>query len=71
MKVLLTGATGFIGSAILRQLIDRGDRVRTLVRATSNQKNLHGLDCEIFLGDLNDIQSIEPAIKDCQVLIQK
>jgi dihydroflavonol-4-reductase len=69
LKVLLTGATGFIGSAILRQLIDRGDRVRTLVRATSNQKNLHGLDCEIFLGDLNDIQSIEPAIKDCQVLI--
>ena len=39
MKVLLTGATGFIGSAILRQLIQRGDKVRVLVRPNSNQKN--------------------------------
>jgi dihydroflavonol-4-reductase len=69
MKVLLTGATGFIGSAILRQLIQRGDNVRVLARPNSDQKNLFGLDCEIFLGDLNDTRSIEPAIKDCQVLI--
>lgn len=69
MKILLTGATGFIGSAILRQLIQRGDNVRVLVRPNSNQQNLIGIDCEIFLGDLNDLGSIELAIKDCQVLI--
>jgi dihydroflavonol-4-reductase len=69
MKVLLTGATGFIGSAILRQLIQRGDKVRVLVRPNSNQKNLLGLDCEIFFGDINDIHSIKPAIKNCQVMI--
>ena len=69
MRILLTGATGFIGSAILRQLIQRGDNVRVLVRPNSNKKNLLGLDCEIFLGDLNDLCSIVPAIKNCQVLI--
>ena len=68
MKILLTGATGFIGSAILRKLIGRGDRVRTLVRSTSDQRNLSGLDCEVFIGDINDPDSIRPAIKDCQIL---
>ena len=69
MRILLTGATGFIGSAILRQLIQRGHNVRVLIRPNSNKKNLLGLDCEIFLGDLNDMSSIEPAIKKCQVLM--
>ena len=69
MRILLTGATGFIGSAILRQLIQRGDNVRALVRPNSNKKNLRGLDCKIFLGDLKDLSSIEPALKICQVLM--
>ena len=69
MRILLTGATGFIGSAILRQLIQRGDNVHVLVRPNSNKKNLRGLDCKIFLGDLKDLSSIEPAIKTCQVLM--
>ena len=68
MRVLLTGATGFIGSAILRQLIRRGDTVRTLVRSTSDQRNLRDIDCEVFCGDINDLDSIKTAISDCQVL---
>ena len=68
MRVLLTGATGFVGSAILRQLIRRGDTVRTLVRSTSDQRNLRDIDCEVYLGDINDLDSIKTAISDCQVL---
>ena len=68
MRVLLTGATGFVGSAILRQLIRRGDTVRTLVRSTSDQRNLRDIDCEVYFGDINDLDSIKTAISDCQVL---
>ena len=68
MRILLTGATGFVGSAILRQLIRRGDTVRTLVRSTSDLRNLRNIDCEVFVGDINDLDSIKTAISDCQVL---
>ncbi|MGY8999440.1 MAG: hopanoid-associated sugar epimerase [Rhodospirillales bacterium] len=68
MKVLLTGATGFIGAAVLRQLLDRGDHVRVLVRRTSNQNNIKGLDCEMFMGDLNDRGSLAVALKSCHAL---
>jgi len=69
LKVFLTGATGFIGSAILRQLIERGDNVHILVRPESNQKNLRGLDFKIFLGNLNDIHSVKSGMKNCEALI--
>ncbi len=68
MKVLLTGATGFVGAAVLRQLLDRGGHVRVLVRENSDRRNLEGLDCEICIGDLNDKLSLEMALKECQVL---
>jgi dihydroflavonol-4-reductase len=68
LKILLTGASGFIGSAILRKLVERGDDVRTLVRPTSDKKNLLGLNSEVFYGDINDLYSIKSAIKNCQVL---
>ncbi len=72
MKVLLTGATGFVGAAVLRQLIAHpglgSEDVRVLVRETSDRQNLAGLDCEIVTGDLNDIYSLEKALQNCQIL---
>lgn len=68
MKVLLTGATGFVGAAVLRRLADRGDDVKVLIRPTSDRRNLGGLNCEICVGDLNDPASLETALKDCQAL---
>ncbi len=47
MTVLVTGATGFIGSAVARELSEKGTRIRCLVRETSSMKNLDGLDVEI------------------------
>lgn len=50
--VLVTGATGFTGSNLARTLVERGDRVRALVRKSSNRDALAGLDIEYVCGDL-------------------
>jgi dihydroflavonol-4-reductase len=68
LKVLLTGATGFVGAAVLRQLLDRGDQVRVLVRESSDRRNLEGLDCEMCIGDLNDKESLTDALNECQAV---
>lgn len=52
--VLLTGASGFVGSAVARALHSRGARLRLMVRRDSPRANLEGLDAEIVIGDLRD-----------------
>lgn len=68
MKVLLTGGTGFVGSAVARSLLARGHTVRTLVRAESDLSNLASLDVERAVGDLRDAASLTVAMKGCQGL---
>ena len=65
---LVTGGSGFLGSAVVRALIARGARVRALVRPTSPRDNLHGLDCEVVVGDLTDRESLKGALKDVRYL---
>jgi dihydroflavonol-4-reductase len=67
-QVLVTGATGFVGSAVARLLVARGYRVRTLIRAGSDRRNLEGLDAEPATGDLNDPPSLARALQDCHGL---
>ncbi len=59
---LVTGASGFVGSAVLRAVIARGLPARALVRAQSRRDNLMGLDCEIVEGDIRDAASLVPAM---------
>ena len=61
-RILVTGATGFIGSAVARQLNARGHSVRVLARATSPRGNLEGLDCEVVQGDMTDEASMVAAL---------
>jgi dihydroflavonol-4-reductase len=68
MKVLLTGATGFVGSELARALLARGESVRCLSRASSRRDNLEGLDVEIAVGDLTDRPSLDRAIVGCDTL---
>lgn len=68
MKALVTGATGFIGSQITRQLVERGDHVRVLLRETSNTQNIDGLDVEKVYGDILDENSVKEAVRDCDLL---
>ncbi len=65
MTTLITGATGFIGSAVARELSESGTKIRCLVRETSSMKNLDGLYVEITHGDICDIDSLRRALKGC------
>jgi len=66
--VLVTGASGFLGSAVARALIARGLRVRALVRPTSPRDNLEGLACEVVAGDLTDQASLTAAVQGVRYL---
>lgn len=67
-RVLVTGASGFIGSAVTRALLRHGYAVRALVRATSNTRNLDGLGVERARGDLLDASSLDHALRGCEGL---
>ncbi len=68
MRALVTGATGFVGAAVARALLDSGWQVRVLTRAGSNRTNLAGLPFDIAVGDLTIASSLEPALAGCQAL---
>jgi dihydroflavonol-4-reductase len=68
MKTLVTGANGFIGSAVVRLLLEKGDEVIVLVRPGSDRRNFVGLDIEILEGDLTDNASLKRAVTNCNHL---
>ena len=68
MVTVVTGATGLIGRALVEELVHRGERVRALVRKTSNTSKLEALDVEIAYGDLQDRASLEAALNGCGFL---
>ncbi len=63
MTTLVTGATGFVGSHVARQLVAAGHTVRVLVRSTSNLAVLEGLPVEPVAGDLRDAASLDRAVQ--------
>lgn len=60
---LVTGASGFVGSAVARALIARGMHVRVLMRPTASRLNIAELHCEPVLGDMRDEESMTAAMK--------
>jgi dihydroflavonol-4-reductase len=68
VKALVTGATGFIGSHIVRELVKSGASVRALARKGSDRRNLAGVDAEIIEGDLLDRASLASSLKTCDTL---
>lgn len=65
MTTLLTGANGFVGGAILRLLLSRGEKVRVLVRRGSDLRSLSGHSAETVYGDLRDRGTVRDALKGC------
>ena len=69
MKVFLTGATGFVGSHVARELAGQGAQLRLLVRPTSSLRNLEGLAAETVTGDLLQPESLRTAIRGCDAVM--
>ncbi len=65
MTALVTGANGFLGSAVVRALLAEGTAVRALVRRGSDRRNLAGLDVSVANGDVTDPQSLRRAAAGC------
>ncbi|TFW28007.1 hopanoid-associated sugar epimerase [Massilia horti] len=61
-RVLITGAAGFVGSAVAHAALLRGYQVRVLVRGKSRRRNLHGLDAEVMEGDMRDEAGVRRAL---------
>ena len=55
---LVTGASGFVGSAVARALVARGLRVRVLLRPNASRLNIAGVDCEPVTGDMRGMTSL-------------
>ena len=68
MKTLITGANGFVGSAVMRELLAAGHEIRVLVRPQSDRRNLAGLPVEIVEGNLRDRASLRRAVTGCDNL---
>lgn len=67
-KVFITGATGFIGASLARELLEQGCEVKALVRPGSIKANLAGLPIELHEGDLLDQDSLEQGLAGCDTL---
>jgi nucleoside-diphosphate-sugar epimerase len=68
MKVLVTGATGFVGSHLAEALVGAGCEVRALARPSSDTSLLTALDIEIAQGDITDVAAVEHAVKGCRLV---
>jgi dihydroflavonol-4-reductase len=66
MKCFVTGATGFLGSHVARQLLSQGAELRLLVRPTSRLDNIVDLPSERVVGDLRDLESLKRGMSGCE-----
>lgn len=68
MKILVTGATGFVGSHVARVLHDSGADLRLLVRPTSRTDNIDSIPADRVIGDLREPDSLRAAMSGCEVV---
>lgn len=65
MRALVTGASGFVGSAVARALVGAGADVRVLLRPDADTRGVHGLPVEVVHGDVRDEAGLLSAVRDC------
>jgi dihydroflavonol-4-reductase len=64
----VTGGAGFVGSSVVRQVLDRGADVVALVEPGGDTSNLEGLDVEVVEGDLRDASAVDSAVSGCTLV---
>jgi nucleoside-diphosphate-sugar epimerase len=69
MRILLTGATGKVGSRLARRLAQRGDQVRALVRDTKRAADLREAGIELAEGDLLEVESLAAAVRGVEAVV--
>jgi NADH dehydrogenase len=69
VTVLVTGAGGFVGRHLVRELTARGDRVRAMVRDVRGARALEGVECELVRGDVTDPASLRAAARGCRAVV--
>jgi dihydroflavonol-4-reductase len=66
--ILVIGASGFIGSALVRHLLDAGKKVRVFVRSSSNFRIPSGKSVEVVVGELSDPRKLEIALDGVRIV---
>ncbi|QEG21801.1 NAD-dependent epimerase/dehydratase family protein [Mariniblastus fucicola] len=69
MKILVTGATGFLGNNLARKMLQQGHEIVTTVRATSDLRPLDGIDVEVIHADLTDPNAMAPVVEDVELIV--
>ena len=68
MKILVTGATGFLGHHLTKRLIRDGHKIRILKEKNASSDLIEGLELEIIEGDIRDLKTVKKAVKECNVV---
>jgi len=68
MKILVTGATGFLGHHLVRRLVSGGYDIRIMKEKDAPMELLKDLKIEVFEGDIRDFEAVKKAVKGCEVV---
>ncbi len=69
MRVFVTGASGFVGSAVVKELLGAGHQVLGLVRSEINAGKVRDAGAEALLGDINDVSVLKKGVEACDAVI--
>jgi nucleoside-diphosphate-sugar epimerase len=69
MRIFVTGATGFIGTELVKELIEAGHQVRGLTRSEAGVQQLEAMGAEVHRGDLRDLESLHSGAKGMDAVV--